>query len=280
MSNSCFDPGADDGAANPAFDLLADPFRRRLLAAAVLTIGGGVLGTLGVPLPSLAASAGRAAGALHGFTGIPVSTSDSVTVPAGFSARLLYAWGDPVSDGPRARADAGDDAASQMLQAGMHHDGMHFFPFIENGKASSTHGLLCINHEYTDDGLLHPGGMQGWSAEKVAKSKAAHGISVIEVRQENGAWQVVRPSALARRITADTACRISGPARGHPAMCTTSDRRGERVLGTVNNCAMGVTPWGTYLSCEENFNGYFSGPPAPAGRPRGRGRWNRARAGG
>ena len=57
----------------------------------------------------------------------------------------------------------------------MHHDGMHFFPFIDNGKPSSTHGLLCINHEYTDDGLLHSGGMQDWSAEKVAKSKAAHG---------------------------------------------------------------------------------------------------------
>ena len=65
----------------------------------------------------------------------------------------------------------------------MHHDGMHFFPFVEHGKPSSTHGLLCINHEYTDDGLLHRDGMQDWSAEKVKKSKAAHGVSVIEVRR-------------------------------------------------------------------------------------------------
>jgi secreted PhoX family phosphatase len=146
----------------------------------------------------------------------------------------------------------------------MHHDGMHLFPFVENGKPSSTHGLLCINHEYTDDGLLHRGGMQDWSAEKVAKSKAAHGVSVIEIRREKNSWQVIRPSHLARRITADTPCRISGPARTHPAMITATDRRGEVVLGTVNNCAMGVTPWGTYLTCEENFNGYFKGPPAPS----------------
>jgi secreted PhoX family phosphatase len=159
----------------------------------------------------------------------------------------------------------------------MHHDSVHFFPFVEQGQASPTHGLPCINHEYTGDGLLHPGGMHEWSAEKVAKSKAAHGVSVIEVGCDKAGWQVVRPSRLARRITADTLCRISGPGRGHPAMRTTSDPQSEQVLGTVNNCAMGFTPWGTYLTCEENFNGYFSGPPVPAadqfpdavgGRPR------------
>lgn len=263
MTNTCFDPSADDAADDCTLNALADPFRRRLLAVAALAGGGGVLAAAGVPLPSLAASSGRAAGALHGFVGIPPSTADAVTVPAGFTARLLFAWGDPISDGPRARADASDDAAGQMLQAGMHHDGMHFFPFRENGKLSSTHGLLCINHEYTDDGLLHRDGMHNWNAEKVAKAKAAHGVSVIEIRRSKDGWEVVRPSPFARRVTADTPCRIAGPARGHPAMCTASDRRGEVVLGTVNNCAMGVTPWGTYLTCEENFNGYFSGPSSP-----------------
>jgi uncharacterized protein len=264
MANSCFDPNADEADHNTAFDMLADPFRRRLLSAAILTVSGGALAAAGVPLPNLAARAGRASGAIHGFTGIPASTADTVMLPDGYTASLLYAWGDPISDGPHARADAGDDAAAQRQQAGMHHDGMYFFPFVENGKPSSTHGLLCINHEYTDDGLLHRGGMQDWSAEKVAKSKAAHGVSVIEIRREKNSWQVIRPSRLARRITADTPCRISGPARTHPAMITATDRRGEVVLGTVNNCAMGVTPWGTYLTCEENFNGYFKGPPAPS----------------
>ena len=264
MANSCFDPSAEEGDHNAAFDMLADPFRRRLLSAAILTLGSGALAAAGVPLPSLAASAGRATGALHGFAGIPPSTADAVILPDGYTASLLYAWGDPISDGPRARADAGDDAAAQMQQAGMHHDGMQFFPFVENGKPSSTHGLLCINHEYTDDGLLHAGGMHDWSAEKVAKSKAAHGVSIIEVRHDKDGWQVVRPSVLARRISADTPCRIAGPARTHPAMITASDRHGEVVLGTVNNCAMGVTPWGTYLTCEENFNGYFKAPSSPS----------------
>ena len=263
MTNACFDPNTD-AKPHEFADLLADPFRRRLLSAAALSIGGGALLAAGVPLPSLAASAGRAAGAIIDFAGITVSTADAVMLAEGNTVSLLYAWGDPISDGPRARADAGDDAAAQARQAGMHHDGMHYFPFIENGKPSSTHGLLCINHEYTDDGLLHSDGMLTWNAEKVAKSKAAHGVSVIEIHLGKDGWQVVRPSALARRVTADTPCRIAGPARGHPAMQTAGDRRGEFVLGTLNNCAMGVTPWGTYLTCEENFNGYFKGSATPS----------------
>lgn len=263
MGNSCFDPSATGCAHDAIFETLADPFRRRLLSLAALGVTGGVLAAAGIPLPSLAVSAGRATGAIHDFIGIPVSTADEVLVPKGHVVNLLYAWGDPISDGPRARADAGDDAAAQMQQAGMHHDGMHFFPFVENGKPLSNHGLLCINHEYTDDGLLHSSGMHDWSAEKVAKSKAAHGVSVIEVRRGKDGWQLVRPSRLARRISADTPCRISGPARNHPAMMTATDPLGEVVLGTVNNCAMGFTPWGTYLTCEENFNGYFKGPPTP-----------------
>lgn len=261
MSHDCFENDQESSNTLPS---PADPFRRRLLSAAVLTATGGVLGA-GLPLPALASSAGRAAGSLTGFVGVPVSTADEVRVPAAYSVEVLYAWGDPVSEGPQARADASDSAAEQGRQAGMHHDGMHFFPFVEHGKASSEHGLMCINHEYADDGLLHARGMADWSAEKVAKSKAAHGVSVIEVRRNQGRWQVVRPSAYARRITADTPCRIAGPAAGHTAMKTATDSRGEIVLGTFNNCAMGHTPWGTYLTCEENFNGYFKAPKSATG---------------
>ncbi|NJD25861.1 MAG: PhoX family phosphatase [Betaproteobacteria bacterium] len=260
MKNTCFDP-VDRNTA--ALATLADPFRRRLLSAAVLATAGGTLAATGLPLPSLAAGAGRAGGALLPFAGIAPSTEDRVVLPTGYRSELLFAWGDPVSDGPRGRADASDSALDQGRQAGMHHDGMHFFPAADSGSPASDHGLLCINHEYTDDGLLHPGGMRDWSAEKVAKSKAATGVSVIEVRRTDAGWRVVRPSRWARRITADTPCRIAGPARGHPALTTAADRRGEFVLGTLNNCAMGATPWGTYLTCEENFNGYFRGPPVP-----------------
>lgn len=263
MPHACYDPNHEN-IHNPMAETLADPFRRRLLSAAVLTATGSALAAAGVPLPALAASTGRANGSLIGFAALAVSTADEVRLAPGFSAQPLFAWGDPISDGPQAKADASDTAAEQMQQAGMHHDGMHFFPFVENGALSSMHGLLCVNHEYTDDGLLHAGGMQDWSAEKVAKSKAATGVSIIEVRQEKTGWQVVRPSRWARRITADTPCKISGPARAHPAMLTATDRWGEFTLGTANNCAMGFTPWGTYLTCEENFNGYFKGPKTPS----------------
>jgi secreted PhoX family phosphatase len=114
-----------------------------------------------------------------------------------------------------------------------------------------------MNHEYTDDGLLHPGGMEPWTAEKVAKSQAAHGVSVVEVTLVGEHWQVDRRSALGRRVTARTPIKVSGPAAGHALMRTGFDPDGRTVLGTINNCAMGATPWGTYLTCEENFNNYF-----------------------
>jgi secreted PhoX family phosphatase len=195
-----------------------------------------------------------------GFKGVPVSPADAVTVPDGYTATVLYRWGDPVghvSGSPAFKPDASNTADEQALQAGMHHDGIHFFP-LPHGSDSSVHGLLVMNHEYTDDGLLHPGGFAGWSAEKVRKSQHAHGVSVIEVRLAGGRWDVVRPSKYARRITARTPMRLSGPAAGAAALQTAADPSGTEVLGTINNCAHGYTPWGTYLACEENFNTYFA----------------------
>lgn len=250
------DACCSNASPNPHLLDLASPGRRQMLAG-----GLGAAALAGLPLPAAAVSAasgvGRAAKVPIGFDPIPVSQLDQVRVPAGYRAELLYAWGDPVSDGPAYRADGGNSAAEQRLQSGSHHDGMHFFPFVEGRKLSSTHGLMCINHEYTDDGLLHAGGMADWSAEKVAKSQAAHGVSVIEVKEEGGRWQVVRPSAYARRITAQSAITVSGPAAGSAGLKTAQDPHGRLVFGTFNNCAMGHTPWGTYLTCEENFNGYF-----------------------
>jgi secreted PhoX family phosphatase len=195
---------------------------------------------------------------LIGFTGVPVSSADTVVVPDGYTAEVLFAWGDPLSNGPAFAQDASNTAADQEIQAGMHHDAIHFFPLEGGGRGrASRRGLLVMNHEYTDDGLLHVGGMTPWTAEKVKKSQAAHGVSVIEVEFTGKRWKVVRPSRYARRITARTPMRISGPAAGHPLMQTAADPKGTRVLGTINNCAHGYTPWGTYLTCEENWNGYF-----------------------
>jgi secreted PhoX family phosphatase len=255
---------SNDGA-NPHFAQLLTTLsatattRRRLLQAG---LGSAALSFFG--LPALAGPTGRAG---IGFTPISISSDDVVRVPDGYIVQLLYAWGDPISDGSAFRADAGNSAGEQAEQAGMHHDGMHFFPWLVDGKPSSTHGLLCINHEYTDDGLLHPGGMADWSHDKTRKSQNAHGVSVIEVElKESGGvlrWQLLRPSPYARRITARTPIRIAGPAAGAPGMRTRDDRRGNVVFGTLANCAMGHTPWGTYLSCEENFNSYFNGLVEP-----------------
>ena len=194
-----------------------------------------------------------------GFKGIGISTDDAVRVPPGYTATPFYSWGDPVghaAGAPAFRHDARNTAAEQALQAGMHHDGIHYFP-LPLGSASSTRGLLAMNHEYTDDGLLHADGFANWNAEKVQKAQNAHGCSVIEVALREGRWHVVRPSPYARRITAATPMRVSGPAAGSPGMRTAADPSGRAVLGTFNNCADGATPWGTYLTCEENFDGYF-----------------------
>ncbi len=247
------DDGVSNSSANHEFGELLDALitRRRILkgglGAAALAFVAGPSELLGDAIQS---------SALMGFTRLPVSLEDRVLVPPGYSAVVLYAWGDPISSGPSWDPTAANSAEEQAIQAGMHHDGIHFFP-LPFGSGSSSRGLLAMNHEYTDDGLLHVGGMDPWTPDKVLKSQAAHGVSVIEVGLENGGWRVVRPSSLARRITAYTPIRISGPAAGHPAMITSYDPSGRLVRGTLNNCAHGYTPWGTYLTCEENFNGYF-----------------------
>jgi uncharacterized protein len=197
-----------------------------------------------------------------GFKPIAAAFDDALRVPEGYSAQVIAPWGEPIGlagNMPAFKMDASNSAADQAAQMGMHHDALHFYPL--NG--SSANGLLAMNHEYVDDGLLHTDGLKTWSAEKVRKSQAAHGISVIEVkRNAGGAWGVERPSKFARRITANTPFAIGGPGRGHAMMQTAADPKAETILGTFNNCAAGMTPWGTYLSGEENFRGYFGGANA------------------
>ena len=228
-----------------------------------------IVGGLGLSLAALmepALAAGRRSGEAAtriGFESIPVSTADDISIPPGYRAQVLYAWGDSIGHPLGSPAfSTGNTSLEQTLQAGMHHDGMHFFPFAEGNR-----GLLAVNHEYTDDGLLHTGGMAPWTPEKVRKSQAAQGIAVVEIARTpgNGDWRVVRPSRYARRITAYTPMRLTGPAAGDAQLKTTFDPHGRLVLGTLNNCGHGYTPWGTYLSCEENWNAYFHGrTDAPA----------------
>lgn len=212
---------------------------------------------------------------------ILIPLADRVSVPPGYQADLLVSWGDPImNDAPGWAPNASQGASAQEQQFGMHTDGMHFFPFWENGQASNDHGILCVNHEYSHESVLHhdgldelSGGLPGSVAtiEKARKSQAAHGVSVIEVRRAgNSGWKIVKDSPYARRITVNTPVRLSGPAAGHNLLKTQEYNihpsasiplgvvtDGTRGWGTLNNCAHGFTPWGTYLTCEENWNGYF-----------------------
>jgi len=245
-------------SSNPSIHELSDPSRRSLLRGGA----GAAVTALLAPLSGLAGCASALAdGPLLGFKSVPVSTADTVSVPEGYTVQVIAPWGEPVGlsgDMPAFKWDASNSAAEQEAQMGMHHDGMHFF-----AQDGSNAGLLVMNHEYVDDGLLHTDGMAGWSREKVRKAQAAHGVSVIEVRQVDGRWEMVRPSPWARRITANTPMAFGGPAAGHPLLQTRADPAGRRVLGTLNNCASGITPWGSYLTCEENFINFFKGPDEP-----------------
>lgn len=252
--------------ANPSIHEVSAPARRVVLRGGLGMAVSGLLAPLGATalLPGCAATGPGGTGStgpLLGFKSVPVSIADTVVVPEGYSAQVLAPWGEPVGlsgEMPAFKDNAGNTAAEQAAQMGMHHDGMHYYPLD-----GSTSGLLVMNHEYVDDGLLHTDGLKTWSAEKVRKSQAAHGVSVIEVELKSNRWEMVRPSPWARRITASTPMALGGPAAGHALMKTAADAAGRRVLGTFNNCAAGITPWGTYLTGEENFSNYFEGPDKP-----------------
>ncbi len=240
-------------SANPSIHEVSRLDRRTLLQ------GAGLAG-LSALLQPLAGCASLSTGAATGlgFQGVPAGMGDALVVPPGYVAQVLAAWGDPIGlpgNMPAFRFDASNSASDQAAQLGMHHDGVEFFAF----RGSSTHGLIALNHEYTDDGLLHTSGFANMTADKVKKSQNAHGLSVYEVRLQEGQWSVVRPSSYARRITLDTPFEISGPAAGHAMMKTSADPAGRVALGTLNNCASSQTPWGTYLSGEENWMNYFGG---------------------
>jgi len=240
-------------SANPSIHQVSDPAKRQTLQLAAWL---GLLAS--VPAAALANSPSKI-----GFKGMPIGMGDFIELPADYVAQVLAPWGDPVGipgQMPVYKPDASNSAADQAVQLGMHHDGLVFFP-LQN---SSTHGLLAINHEYIDEGLLFPDGFEPMTPEKVLKAQNAHGISVVEVKLSPKGWQMVRPSKYARRITANTPMRISGPCAGHPIMRTAADGQGNQVLGTLNNCASSMTPWGTYLSGEENWANYFAAGDKPS----------------
>lgn len=208
------------------------------------------------------------------FRAVPVATGDAIVLPPGYRHQVLLPWGEPLCGRmPAFRGDGGGSAADQAEQIGMHHDGMHFFPEPEGDGFSSERGVLAINHEYIDPRLLHPLGWRPGGSprplEEVLKEMHAHGVSIAAIaRDGEGRWRL-RADRRNRRIHAATPVRFSGPAAGHPLLITPYATDGRRGRGTMHNCAHGVTPWGTYLTCEENWATYFArldGRQDPAAR--------------
>lgn len=233
--------------------------RRRLLQ--------GMAGT-GVGIAALATGLGgcttlglaRSKSTTLGFADIPQTIMDGDRVAAGYRVEPLVRWGDAVAGDAPAFAPAALTSAAQAKQFGYNNDFMAFFP-LPRGSGASDHGLLFVNHEYTNGELMFANYAPDTQTEaQTAVEIAAHGASIIEVKREAAGWRVVEGSAYARRITGATPIALSGPAAGHRRLVTRADRTGRRVLGTLNNCSGGQTPWGTALSGEENIDQYFNGP--------------------
>ena len=268
IDNSGIDPITNE-STNPSFQEVLEKrmARRSFLKGSLAAAVSGILGVgltgcnssdTAEPLPPVSVPP---APALLGFAAIAANRADAITVPAGYTAKPFLAWGTPITGSyPAFLEDASNTAAEQAMQMGMNHDGMHYFPIdVRSGGENSTEGLLVMNHEYVEPNVLHPQGPTlPRPAEQVAKELAAHGVSVVHIEKNaQGQWQVVANSPFNRRITGETPMALSGPVRGHAKVVTRYSPEGTMTRGTLNNCAHGYTPWGTYLTAEENWAGYF-----------------------
>jgi len=246
-------------------DLLATRLSRRsALKGGVSVTAGALLGGL-----SLTACGGNddpveAPKALaFGFAAVAKNKNDLVTVPDGYQVSILHALGDPLHYGDESwKNDGSETADSYNRRVGDGHDGMYFFGLSDDGKYQaerSDRGLLAVNHEYVVGPYsLHPAGITAGAARvpsEVEKEINAHGVSVVEVKRGSTGTDMamVRGSRFNRRITSATEIAITGPAKGSALMKTKFSPDGTRTRGTNNNCANGYTPWGTYLTCEENW---------------------------
>ena len=224
------------------------------------------------PLALLTAERAHAAGvSAFNFSEVEAGVDTTHHVAEGYDADILLRWGDPIFADAPAFDPLNQTADAQARQFGYNNDYVGYIPL--NG--SNEHGLLVVNHEYTNPHLMFPGlvtlaegeiTMASLTKEQVDVELAAHGGTIVEIRKVGGTWQVVLDSPYNRRITATTEMQITGPAAGSDRLKTSADGSGTKVLGTINDCAGGVTPWGTYILAEENFHGYFGGE-LPADHP-------------
>ncbi len=233
---------------------------RRGFLGGVLAFGSGAA-AMGLAAPGAARAE---AGGRFGFAPIGISTDSTVHVPEGYRWDILVRWGDPLfSDAPAFDDATGGDADSADRVFGENTDGMESFE-VEGRQ------LLAVNHEYANRRVNLPQAPDGVprGLDDVRKLQKLQGVAVIELARDGDAWRVRQDSPYNRRITHLTPMTIAGPAAGHPLMRTADDPTGTASAGTFNNCGSGRTPWGTYLTCEENFNGYFGATGPVDAEPR------------
>ncbi len=230
--------------------VVASAMTRRGFMGRILAVGSGAA-VMGAGLMNSTAARAQSS-SRFAFNPIPIATDFTIHVPEGYSWAPVAKWGDPLfSDAPAFDPVTGVTVDGQARAFGENTDGMELFNV--NG-----HEIIAVNHEYanTSQNLPQTDG-DVTSAEDVALLQNAQGVAVFEVAETDGVWDIVIDSPYNRRITHTTPMAIQGPAAGHDLLQTEADPEGVLALGTLNNCGAGKTPWGTYLTCEENFNGYF-----------------------
>ncbi|MBX3610004.1 MAG: PhoX family phosphatase [Hydrogenophaga sp.] len=261
------DEDSNTSANLPFEQVLATRLSRRSLlrgGAAATAAAGAALTGCATPMAS---GEGPAPVAKLGFQPVPHSLADSVIVPPGYTAQVIYALGDPLgADVPAFKNDGTDERWD--LRAGDHHDGMEWFGLDAQGKPSDTfasRGLLAMNHEATTDEkrssfFIHADGGTAnlpRPGAEIDKELMIHGLSVVEIQRNPKGWSYQPASAFNRRVTTLSEAVITGPAAGSAHLVTPFSPGGTKARGTLNNCGAGRTPWGTYVSGEENWYGYF-----------------------
>jgi secreted PhoX family phosphatase len=222
-------------------------------------------GALAIPVVSFTSSflnlrSGRAAEVDQlQFQPISLNTDDRMTVPPGYTAQVLLRWGDPILTGAPEFDLNNQSAAAQARQFGYNCDFVAFFPLGRSSGDESRRGILAVNHEYTNPELM----FTDYNPDAPKKTQVdveivAHGLAFVEIEFARSTWAPIRNSRNNRRITGETLMEITGPAAGNDLLKASYDPTGRKVRGTLNNCGGGVTPWGTLLTAEENFNQYFA----------------------
>ncbi|MCH6161336.1 PhoX family protein [Streptomyces marispadix] len=270
--DACFHEAPNTSGNEYVGDVIARVLSRRsvLRAGAVAGVAAAATATGACSAGSAGALSAGDADAAKGkpakglrFTPVEPNTDDKVTVPEGYGQNIVIRWGEPILRGAPDFDPKKQSAKAQKGQFGYNNDFLSLLPLDEKEaqEGGGKRQLLVANHEYTDENLM----FAGYDADDPTREQAeigwaAHGLSVVVVEGEKGtgALKAVPRHRLNRRVTATTAFEVTGPAAGSKWLRTSEDPEGRKVLGTLNNCSGGTTPWGTTLHGEENIDQYFA----------------------